>query len=294
MKNTIQRAESPMICVGADPCVRPDLGTHMGVPLRAESPIGNSVGRSPTLGGPPKCKPCKGVGNRIAPLQGLISFATRYVGLRPTLLPSGLQPFTRLLLSILLVFASGFIAGAYPLAFLVAACAVCVAQWTTYLHRPFALRRYFILDPQTPDAKSLADVFSTLVGEVQRTQKTIILRLATFTTDPGFRPRLNLTHDNDIEISGVGNKRHALRRPRVWLADHPLPFNIPLTRSLSLVFSPCSGERVRVAEEAPREIPMYARVGGVLLIAFACYNNLNTLLAFLLGFSGEMYLMRRG
>jgi hypothetical protein len=204
-----------------------------------------------------------------------------------------LNNIQRLILSIFIVFASGFIAGSRPLTFLVAACAVCVARWSAYLYRPFTQRRYFILDPQTPDAKSLADLFSKLIEETRHTHKTIILRLATFTTDPRFRPRLSLTHDNDIELSNPHHKKHALHCQGIWLADHPLPFDIPLTRSLTLIFSPCAGSRVRVAEDTPPAIPIYARVGGVLLIALACRYNLNTLLAALLGFIGETYLMRR-
>ena len=213
----------------------------------------------------------------------------------------------RLLLTLLVVFASGFIAGGYLLGFWVAACAVCVARWGVYAHRPRALRRYFLLDPHEPDAKSLADVFSTLVEETQRLQKTIILRLATFTTDPRFRPRLSLTHDHDIELSGFSDrqtqhrstvtraphKKYVLQHPRVWLADHPLPFDIPLTRSLTLIFSPCAGSRVRVTEDTPPAIPRYVKIGMVVAVALACCYNLHTLLAALLAFIGETYLMRQ-
>jgi len=47
------RAERPPIYVGADPCVRPKLGAHMGAPLRAESPqtkVGANVLVSPCRG----------------------------------------------------------------------------------------------------------------------------------------------------------------------------------------------------------------------------------------------------
>jgi len=97
MRFVFQRAERPQIFVGADPCVRPDLGAHMGAPLRAESPIGNSVGRSPTLWGTHKYQALKGRNQiRIAPLvptplQGLKMGASCNVGLRPTLLPVGLS-----------------------------------------------------------------------------------------------------------------------------------------------------------------------------------------------------------
>ena len=91
MRRVVQRAESPMRCVGADPCVRPDLGTHMGVPLRAESPAGNSVGRSPTSRSAPHDKPCRGAIKRMSPLQGFMDLLASDVGLRPTLLPVGLS-----------------------------------------------------------------------------------------------------------------------------------------------------------------------------------------------------------
>ena len=58
---------------------------------RAESPIGNSVGQSPTLGAPPTFKPCKGAIEWMSPLQGFIPFLTHYVGLRPTLLMTPFQ-----------------------------------------------------------------------------------------------------------------------------------------------------------------------------------------------------------
>ena len=133
--------------------------------------------------------------------------------------------------------------------------------------------------------------FRTIIEETARSQRTIILRVAAFTSDPRFRPRLNLTPGNDIELSGAP-RRQMLQHPGVWVADHPLPLDIPLTRSLTLIFSPCVGARIRVAEDTPPGIPVYAKIGGVLLIALACAFNLNPLLAATLAVIGEMYLRR--
>ena len=59
--------------------------------VRAESPIGNSVGQSPTSTAQKMFKPCKGVGKRMSPLQGLQWGGARNVGLHPTLLPTPFQ-----------------------------------------------------------------------------------------------------------------------------------------------------------------------------------------------------------
>ena len=61
------------------------------VQMRAESPIGNSVGQSPTSTAQKMFKPCKGVGERITPLQGLQWWWARNVGLHPTLLTTPFQ-----------------------------------------------------------------------------------------------------------------------------------------------------------------------------------------------------------
>ena len=196
------------------------------------------------------------------------------------------------LLTLLVVFGAGSIAGAHPAAFLIAACVACAVRWGAYLRNPRALRRYLIFDPQTPDAKSLATALGTMLDETQRSQKTVILRTATFTADPRFRPRLNLTPKGEIEISGLP-RRQVLPHPGVWLADHPLPFDIPLTRSFTLAFLPCAGARIRVTEDTPPPVPRYVWISVVLLITLACCFNLNTLLAALLAFSGETYLARR-
>jgi len=58
---------------------------------RAECPIGNSVGRSPTTRGTPHDKPCRGAIKWMSPLQGLMVLVASYVGLRPTLLTTPFQ-----------------------------------------------------------------------------------------------------------------------------------------------------------------------------------------------------------
>jgi len=156
------------------------------------------------------------------------------------------------------------------------------------LQRPHALRRYFILDPAVPNAKGLADALHAMLEESLRSQKTVILRIATFTANPRFRPRLSLTPKGEVEISGC-SRRHVLPSTGIWIADHPLPFDLPLTRSLTLVFSPNPDMRVRVTEDTPPPVPRYVGIGAALLIVFACYLNLNHLLAAVLAFTGEMY-----
>ena len=196
------------------------------------------------------------------------------------------------LLTLLVVFVASAIAGGHPAAFLIAACVICAVRWGAYFRYPRARRRYLILDPKTPDVKSLAAALGSMLDEALRSQKTVVLRVATFTADPRFRPRLNLTPKDEIEISGCPRK-HLLPHPGAWLADHPLPFAIPLTRSLTLAFSPCQGARIRVTENTPPPLPRRVWIGIILLITLACCLNLNTLLAALLAFSGEMHLTRR-
>jgi len=196
-----------------------------------------------------------------------------------------------ILLTLFIVFGAGSIAGAHPAAFLIAACVVCAVRWGAYVRCPRARRRYFILDPDTPDVKSLAATLGAMLEEVSRTQKTVILRVATFTANPRFRPRLSLTPTGEIELSGCP-RRQVIPRPGVWLADHPLPFDVPLTRSLTLVFSPCAGARVRVTDNTLPPVPLSVGVGVVLLITVFCLFDCNSLLAATLAFAGETYLIR--
>jgi len=58
---------------------------------RAESLIGNSVGRSPTLRGTLHFQPCRGAIKWMSPLQGYTVLGTPNVGLRPTLLTTPFQ-----------------------------------------------------------------------------------------------------------------------------------------------------------------------------------------------------------
>ena len=195
-------------------------------------------------------------------------------------------------MSLLVVLCSTAIAGGSERAFLIAAGMVVAVRWSAGLWRPRARRRYLILDPETPDAKNLMTAFRAVVEEVAHSKRTVILRIAAFTADPRFRPCLSLTAEGDMTLIGCARKQ-ALQHPGVWLADHPLPFGIPLAHSLTLVFSPCAGERVRVAEDIPPALHPYIWYGVILLIVFACCFNLNTLLAAALAFTGETHLIRR-
>jgi len=191
-----------------------------------------------------------------------------------------------------LITASGLMTGGRPLAFLTAAAAVVLTGWIARNYRPRTRRRYLILDPQAPDAGRLAAALSTAVEEAARSRQALILRIATLTAGPRYRPRLCLTPTGDIEISGTPRK-HAIGHPGVWLADHPLPLDIPLAKSLTLAFLPCAGTRVRVTLNTPPQTHRYIWLGATAAIALACYCSLNTLLAATLCCAGETYLAHR-
>lgn len=197
-----------------------------------------------------------------------------------------------LLLTLVIVLGAGSIAGAGPAAFLIAAGVACCVRWGAYARYPRALRRYLILDPETPDVKNLTAALGAVLEEALNAQKSVILRIAAFTADPRFHPRLNLTPKGEIEVSGYP-RRQRLPHPGVWLADHPLPFDLPLTRSFTLVFSPCPGARVRVTDNTPPPPSPYVWAAVVLIITLACLFSCNNLLAAVLAFSGETYLLRR-
>ena len=197
----------------------------------------------------------------------------------------------RMALSLLVVFCAGALAGASVVAFLVAALAVAAVRWGAAFGVTRGRCRYFILDPKASDAEGLVSAFRAVVDEATRSRRAMVLRVAVPADAVRYRLCVGLAVGGDVEVSGYPRAK-ALQRPGVWVADHPVPLGIPVTRSLSLAFSPCAGGRVRVAEAAPTVPHPCVWGGALLLVVFAVYFGLVFMLAAVVASVGEAYLLR--
>lgn len=199
---------------------------------------------------------------------------------------------TQAALILLATAGAGLLAGASAPVFLCAAAAAAAATW---LCRPSAPPDghdiYATLDPLNPDGSLLAEALRETLALVGNTRKPARLRLSAFTAcgRPVFRLDVNRT--GDLELS-CDNRRSALKRPGIWLPDHPLPLALPHTRSLTLLFEPCDTGRIRVLLE--HAVARCACPWPVTLLAgvAACALDAAGLLAATLGFAFQSYLLQ--
>jgi len=185
---------------------------------------------------------------------------------------------------------AGLIAGASAPTFLYAACSAAAATWLCRIATtPTGHTLYATLDPRAPDGAILLEAIRKALALIRNTRKPVRLRLCALI--PGGRPvlRLEVNRTGDLELC-CDNRRSALKRPGVWLPDHPLPLTLPHTRSLTLLLEPCGTERIRasLARSAVRlPCPWCVLVLGVIA---ACALDASGLLAATLGFAFQSYL----
>lgn len=188
--------------------------------------------------------------------------------------------------------AAGVIAGSGCLAFLAAALAAAAATWLK-LARVSAATLYANLDPLAPDAEILRTAFQKALSLVRQSQALVRLRLTAFSKEAHPTFRLDLNRENNIEIIG-GRRKLALKQSGVWLPDHPLPFVLPHSHSLTLLFEPCGPTRIRVSMGDCR--PNLRNGHWLALAAFAaiaCAADTGWLLAAVLGFAFQAYLLEQ-
>ncbi|HPC49630.1 MAG TPA: hypothetical protein PL016_05820 [Kiritimatiellia bacterium] len=196
---------------------------------------------------------------------------------------------------LLAVAVAGGVAGATPATFGAAAVSAALATWLLRADRgvPRVNHVTVTLDPVAPDSGMLLEGVREVLRRVHGTDRPARLRIQTRRAAAD-RPRLQLglTRDGDLDL--IHDLRHTpLKQPGVWIADHPLPLNLSHVRCTTLRLTPAGGGRVRV-----RLTPYYAWPSPpvwILLtagIAAACLFDQAELLAGLLGFAAQAYLLR--
>jgi len=188
--------------------------------------------------------------------------------------------------------AAGFIAGSGSLAFLAAALAAASATWLKRT-RTSGATFYANLDPQAPDAEILLTAFQSVIAHVRQSQTFAQLRVTAFSkkAHPAFR--IDVNRENDIEILG-GPRRLALKQSGTWIPDHPLPLVLPHARSLTLLFEPCGAARIRVSvSDRSPNLRNALWLALAVLAAVACATDAGWLLAAVLGFAFQTYLLEQ-
>lgn len=191
----------------------------------------------------------------------------------------------------LVVAAVALIAGATSAAWLAAALGAAAAAWRARLASSAGTRLIVTLDPLAPDSRLVLAALREALRQLTRTRQAVSLRMAAFRATAHPRLHLCLSRDGDLEIRCDGARVQRLRQPGIWIADHPLPLNLPRTRCLTLRFNPAEGGRVRVALAAAAPLSRRGWFAVAFVIAAACVCDAASGLAGALGFAAQTYLL---
>ena len=174
--------------------------------------------------------------------------------------------------------------------YVAAALAAATVPWLQRVRASSVPTLYANLDPVKPDASILLDAFREALDTVSRTQRPLRVRLTAFAE--GSKPvfSLDLNREGEPELA-CGIRKTALKRAGVWLPDHPLPLILPRTRSLTLRFDPCGPTRTRVSPNCGAACRSGHWLGLSLLATAACAADVGWLLAAVLGFAFQAYLL---
>ncbi len=189
--------------------------------------------------------------------------------------------------------AAGAVAGSSFCAFLAAALAAVAASWLAF--PPFSrCRQIFVnLDPHRQDPQTFPHALCYALDEVARTQKPLLVRIS---PPPGAEHndcRIDINRDYDVEIRRAGLRIAKLVRRNIWIAEHPLPLQLPEAQAVCLRFSPTGCERVRVSPTAASFCPSLSLWLGVTAVAaVACLLDCAWLLASALGFAFQTGLLK--
>jgi hypothetical protein len=188
------------------------------------------------------------------------------------------------LLSICILLFAGFVSDGHGLSYFAAALGLCLADWVMRSGKLAENRRFLMLDPDTLNAEPLSEALNRILNEVRHLQQPIQLRLAPLTQHLRFRPQLQLNRDGEIEIIGCSEKE-IIEQPHVWIADHPLPLPLATATCSVLTFTPCSGDRVRVALNATYALSKREWVFLGVLLTFTALLGYHALFSALLAFT---------
>ncbi len=187
--------------------------------------------------------------------------------------------------------AAGLIAGAGTDTFLAAALAAVAAAWHAGRLRQAELC-FATLDPLRPDPAVLPAALREALDRARHTRRAVRFRLAPVPPGACAPCSLTLTQEGDAAVCGL-SRRAELRRPGIWLPDHPLPLSLTRNLSLTLVFEPCEGDRVRVSLPSAHVYSLAHGLTLALLAAAACALDAGWLLAAVLGFAFQAGLLQQ-
>lgn len=188
------------------------------------------------------------------------------------------------LLSICILLFAGFVSDGHGLSYFAAALGLCLADWVMRSGKLAENRRFLMLDPDTLNAQPLCEALNRILNEVRHLQQPLQLRLAPLTQHLRFRPQLQFNRDGEIEIVGC-NEKEVIEQPHVWIADHPLPLPLATATCSVLTFTPCSGDRVRVALNATYALSKREWVFLGVLLTFTALLGYHALFSALLAFT---------
>jgi hypothetical protein len=195
------------------------------------------------------------------------------------------------MITLSVIAAAGLLAGATFGTFMAAAFGAALAAWQIRLAPARASRLSATLDPEAPDSAVLLEAFQEAVRLIRRTDRAVLLRISAFRAAAQSALQLDLTRDGDLAVTNAGQRTRHLKQPGVWIADHPLPLELPRSRCLTLRLAPVSGGRISVSRPSALPLSVGAWAAVVLLAAAACASGAALLLAALPGFAFQRGLL---
>lgn len=188
---------------------------------------------------------------------------------------------------------AGLVAGGALPHFAAAALAAAAATWFLSARARPRLAVTAMLDPSRPDADVLACACREAADLALQSRKPVALRLTAVSEQACARFRLELDRDGDLTVCGDGLRPQPVKRPGLWIADHPLPLRLPRTRSVSLRILP-DGNRVSVSDAELGSVPRGFWAGATAVAVAACFADAGWLLAAALGLALQAYLLKHG
>ena len=191
----------------------------------------------------------------------------------------------------LVIAVAGLLAGTCLGTFMGAALGAAAAVWRIRLALVPVHRFFATLDPDTPDGAILLNAFRNVLDHIRDTKRAALLRVSALTASERSGLKLSLTRSGDLELACDGQRARALGQPGVWVADHPLPLDLPATHCLTLRFAPTEGGRARVSLAFVPPLARWVWAGVVALASAACAFDIGWLFTAALGFALQTCLL---
>ena len=146
---------------------------------------------------------------------------------------------------VLVLIVSGLLAAGDFAAFAASASGVLFAAWfIPFCFRQKAREVSVLLDPDQPSTSMLADGISLALQSAH--DGPIALCIQPPPARHYLRYTIDLGRKGDLKLICAGKRPATLGFPGQWIADHPLPLELPNGRPTRLLFFPAGENRVRV------------------------------------------------